>query len=347
MSTELSKEKGLLLVDFVNADSSEDAVLALLSNLQRHFSFSAEFYELAKNLYPSINVIAALLSQADKQLLEQIQKKNAIISKANERFKSINYAIENYDPLSKTVSLTSLDWNRDNHSGISQGNQITPDEPGDGGFLETLKLLGLSIVDGPITINIDVVKSEIDALLGPQAADQLNQLAEVGFVIEDLFPEFNAQRYQELHSLADEQGAVINFHSKIRDLQTDYRQTMEMIIAGKSYSEIPAIATCLQIYNDAGLHRLTLGNNNCLHPVAPIEENRYLAIKEIEGWFSVLKEDLAYCLIEFLKLEKSRSYLKKCPACSHYFIARQPRIQKFCQKKCRLTFTKRNQRPPA
>jgi len=336
MNIKEMKKYGQFLVDFANADGTENAVLACFNNLQQNFSFPPDFYDMVKNLYPSLNVISALLSNADKKLLEQILIKSAILTRLNEQFKPINYAIENYDPLSRTVSLMSLEWNRDSNGGISEDNQIGHDDPGGGGFLQTLKLLGLSIVDGPVTIQIDVVKGEIKSLLGSQAADQLNQLMEVGHVIEDLFTDLDEGRYEELHLLAEEHREVIYFHNKIGGVQTDCRQTLDMVIEGRPFREIPPFANFLNIYNNAGARQLTIDDNNRLVAGSPVEEGEYLAIKEIDGWFEVLQKDIAYCLIEFFKSEKSRNYLKKCRTCRRYFMASQPKIQKFCTTQCRL-----------
>ena len=76
MKTGLEKKFGQFIIDFVNADDTENALLSCFRNLQHHFLFSLDFYEMTKNVYPSINVISALLSKNDKKLLEQILKKN-------------------------------------------------------------------------------------------------------------------------------------------------------------------------------------------------------------------------------------------------------------------------------
>jgi hypothetical protein len=327
---------GQFLVDFANADSTENAVLSCFNNLQQNFSFPPDFYEMVKNLYPSMNVIAVLLSEADQKLLEQVLKKNAIISGLNELFKSINYTIEDYDPLSRTVSLMSLEWNRAVNGDLPQDSAGDPGDPDGGGFLQTLKLLGLSIVDGPVTIKIDAIGTEIKTLLGSQAGEQIQRLIEVGHVIEELIIDFKAGRYQELHLLAEEHREVIEFHHQIEDIQTDCRQILNMVIEGRPFKEIPALAAYVDTYNSAAAHRLTIGDDNCLLTQSFINERKYLTIKEVDGWLGVLRNDTAYCLIEFLKSEKSRKSLKKCRTCHKFFMARQPKIQKFCTKQCRL-----------
>jgi hypothetical protein len=154
MKNDLAKKYGLLFVNFVNAGNTEDAVLSFLRNLQRCFSFSLDFHEKMKRQFPSIMTIAAGLSEDEKRLLNIILNKNEIVDQLNTQFKLINYGIENYDPRARTIKVISLEWNRD-----TGGNKLKEAEsglaaPNSGGFLQTLKLLGLSIDDGPVTINL-------------------------------------------------------------------------------------------------------------------------------------------------------------------------------------------------
>ena len=336
MNTGFEARYGQFIVDFANAKDTENALLACFVNLQRNFQFPSDFYETATNLFPSINVISVLLSNNDKKLLEQILKKNDVIKTLNEQLKPIKYTIENYDPLSRTVSLMSLKWNRENSGDQCGEDQSALNSWNSGGFLQTLKLLGLSIVDGPITIQIDAISAEIETLLGSQAADQFNQLMKIGFVIEELTSELDARKYQELNLLAQEHWEVIDFHNKMKEVQTDCRQILDMEIEGKPFNEIPAFAKYLDIYNKTGGHRLIITENNHLTTEFPINERKYLTIKVVAGWLDVLQSDTAYCLIEMLKSTKGRKRLKKCRTCSKYFIARQPHIQKFCTRQCRM-----------
>ena len=336
MNTGFDKKYGQFIVDFANAEGTENALLACFDNLQQNFQFPPDFDEMAKNLFPSINVISVLLDNHDKKLLEQIFKKNAVINSLNEQLQPLKYTIENYDPLSRTVSLISLEWNRENNGDLSGDDQSGLNSTNSGGFLQTLKLLGLSIVDGPITIKIDAISTEIEALLGSQAADQFNQLMKIGHVIEELISELDERRYQELQLLAQEHREVIDFHHKVAEVQTDCRQILDMETGGKPFAEIPTLTAYLDIYNKAGVNQLVITENNCLTSEFGINERKYLTIKDIEGWLDVLRTDTAYCLIEVLKSAKSRKRLKKCRTCSKYFMARQPHIQKFCSRQCRI-----------
>ena len=333
MNTVAHRKYGQFLVDFVNAEDTENAVLSCFYNLQHNFSFGPDFYEAAKISFPSINKISSRLNTGDKKLLEQILKKNTIIQDLDEQFSSIDYAIENYDPVSRTVSLMSLEWKRDANDDPPQADR---NGSRDSGFLQTLKMLGLSIVDGPITIKIDAIRSEIETLLGSQATDQISRLVHVGHAIEELMLDLNPGRYEELHLLAEDYHEVVDIYQKIEVIQSDCRQILDVEIEGRPFNEIPALADFVDIYNESGIHRVTIGEGDCLAVEKPFNERKYFAVKKIGDWFDIVREDTAYCLIEFLKSDKSRRYLKKCRTCCKYFIARQPHIQKYCTRQCRL-----------
>jgi hypothetical protein len=342
MNSNHSKKFGNLLVDFINASGTENALHSFLYNLQSYFSFSADFYERVKNLFPSIKILSASLNKDEYKLLELILKKNRIVEKLNDQFKLINYSIENYDPFSRTISLMSLEWNRDIVGKEEKKGKMDPPEPDGGGFLQTLNLLGLSIVDGPVSIKIDAVRSEIEALLGPLAAGQITNLVEAGHAIEELLPGLPVGKYEALQSLAAEHRELIDFHKSVGGIQSDCEEILRMLISGRPYHDIPALAAFLEIYNTAEYQRYIIADNNRLVAVFPIDERKYFAIRKIEGWLEALKKVIAYCLIEFLKSDKNLNYLKKCRTCSRYFIARQPKRQKFCCQGCR-----QKRRPPA
>jgi hypothetical protein len=335
MNSDHSKKLGHLLVDFINADGTESALHSFLYNLQHDFSFSTDFYERIKHLFPSINIFAAALNKDEYKLMELILRQNRIVERLNDQFKLINYGIENYDPFSRTISLMSLEWDRDTVGNGQKDRGMGPAEPNGGGFLQTLKLLGLSIVDGPVSIKIDAVKAEIEERLGPLAAGQIINLLEAGHEIEELNSRLPAGKYEALQSLAEEHRELTDFHKKVAGIQTDCEETVRMVMDGRPFHDIPALVAFLEIYNTAESHRLIMAADNRLVAVFPIDERKYFAISEIEGWLDALRKVIAYCVIEFLKSEKNINYLKKCRTCSRYFIARQPKIQKFCSKTCR------------
>jgi len=335
MSFAHSKKFGSLLVDFINADGAENALHAFFYDLQSCFSFSADFYEKVTRLFPSINIFAGSLNNDEYRLLEWIVMKNRIVEKLNGQFKSINYCIESYDLYSRKINLTSLEWQRGPDGKAAKKKASGPPEPGSGGFLQTLNLLGLSVADGPVGIKIDAVRNEIEELLGPLAAGQITNLVAAGHAIAELLPGLPAGKYAALESLAKQHRELMDFHATISGIQSDCAEILGMLMDGRPYHDIPALAAFLEIYNTAEYQRFIIADNNRLVAVFPIDERKYFAINAIAGWLEALQKVIAYCLIEFLKSHRNINYLKKCRTCSRFFIARQPKRQKFCRKACR------------
>jgi hypothetical protein len=342
MKYDIAKNYGLLCVTFVNADSAEGAVFSLLRNLQRCFSVSLDFYERMKSQFPSVIAIAAALSEDEKRLLDIILNKNEAIDQLNNQFKLINYGIGNYDPCARTVNLVSLDWNRDTAAGTSKETESSPVTAEGSGFLQTLKLLGLSVGDGPVTIKIDAIRAEIEECLGPVAAGRISNLISLAHEIEDLILRLDEGSYQNLELLAAEHRETFDLDKKIAAIQTDCGDILRMILEGRSFHNIPTLGEYLEIYNGTRPHRLAIGAQNRLLPVFLIDEHEYVAADGIQGWLGAVKKMIAYSLIEFLRSEKARRYLKKCRTCRKYFMARQPKTQKYCAKQCRLARPKSN-----
>ncbi len=340
MKYDLAKNHGLLCVNFVNADSTEGAVFSFLRNLQRCFSVSLDFYERMKSQFPSVITLAAALSEDEKRLLDIIVNKNEVVDQLNNQFKLINYGIENYDPRARTVKLMSLGWNRDAAASAPKKEEFDPVSTDGGGFLQTLKLLGLSIVDGPVTIKIDAIRAEIEECLGPVAAGRISNLISLAHEIEDLILRLGDAAYEKLELLAEAHREIFDLDKKIAAIQTDCGDILRMIIEGRSFHNIPTLVEYLEIYNNTNPHRLVIGAENRLLPVFPIDEHEYVAADGIQDWLGALKKMIAFSLIEFLKSEKSRRYLKKCRTCRKFYMARQPKTQKFCTKQCRLAWPK-------
>jgi hypothetical protein len=336
MKPDLPKKFSRILVDFVNTADTGGAVLSLLNQLQRHFTFSMDLCQRFESQFPSIDSIAAGLGDDEKTLLKIILEKNEVVDRLNDHFKLINYGIEKYDPRARTISLTSLEWNRDANSGGGQYRQAGHDGADGGGFLQTLKLLGLSIVDGPVSIKVDVIKPEIENLLGPIAAGYLSTLIRAGHEIDELISAMGESKYEKLIRLVKERRDIFRFHRKIAAIQTNCGTALKMIIQDRPYHDIPTLVEYLEIYNNIEPHRLIIVDENRLVPVFAIGEPEDFSADKIAGWLDVLQQLVAYCLIEFLKSEKGRKRLKGCATCGQYFIARQPKTQKFCKKQCRL-----------
>ena len=90
-------------------------------------------------------------------------------------------------------------------------------------------------------------------------------------------------------------------HNKIAAIQSDCGDILKMFVESRSFHDIPILVDYLEIYNNAGPHRLVIGAENQLLPVFPIDEYENVAADGIQGWLGALQKLIAYSLIEFFK----------------------------------------------
>jgi len=338
------KKLGRILVDFVNAATIDEACFSYFDHIRNLFSFGPSFENQIKKAFPSPRSFAEPLNEIEKALLEFILKESTILQYLNQQFSRIDYELESYDPHNRTISLVSLKWERDDAKDLMNDAGRQGVRLNSGGFLDSLMLLGLSAVDGPISVKIDAIKDEIKDIMEPDTQDQIKQLIEVGHSIDELACEFSEKRLKHLYDLAPARLAIVGLQAKIEKIRAETRSIFEMITAGKALGEIPAFLNLLEIYNSMPKNQVALGDNDVMITVPPIHESKYLRIDAVQDWPDVLADDFVYCLVEFFRHEKGRKYLRKCQACHNYFVPNRLNIQKFCKPKCRQSSYRRKSR---
>jgi hypothetical protein len=233
----------------------------------------------------------------------------------------------------------SLDWERAAVDPLQEGDTLDAENFDNGGFLQTFKMLGLSIVDGPVTIKIDALKEEVETRMGANTLAQINQLARVGHTISELMTGADKERLNDLNAISEESQRIIKLHKKIENIQIECKNLLNPIIAGHSLNQNPALSHFLAIYNDMKINQITIGDDDGLMHVLPINENILLDVKEISDWYDVLLHTLAYSVVGFFESSRAKKSLRNCLQCEKYFIAKQGN-QKFCTAACRLVWHK-------
>ena len=335
----LAKKHGKLLVDFTNAEDTDEACLSFLGNIHSLFPVTPKAVDQIKKTFPLLGSASGLPGGSDKVLLELLLEKKRLIAKLNERFSEINYAIDDYDPLKSTLSLMSLDWERAAVDPLQECDTLDAENFDNGGFLQTFKMLGLSIVDGPVTIKIDAIKEEVETRMGSNTLAQINQLARIGHTISELTTEADKERFNDLKTISEGSQKIIKLHKKIEHIQTQCKNLLNPVIAGHRLNQNPALSSFLAIYNDMQINQITIGDDDGLIHVLPINETMFLNIKDISEWYDVLLLALAYCVVGFFESRRAQKTLRNCLQCEKYFIAKQGN-QKFCAPACRLVWHK-------
>ena len=335
----LAKKHGKLLVDFANADDTDEACDSFLGYAHSLFSFTPDAVNQIKKVFPSRGSGHGLPDGPNKKLLALLLEKKRLIAKLNERFSEINYAIDDYDPLKSTLSLMSLDWERGAVDPLQEGGSFHAEDFDNGGFLETFKMLGLSIVDGPVTIKLDAIRDEVATRMGSTTLARINQLAGIGHTISELMTGTDQEKLDDLNAISEESQKIIGLHQKIENIQTECKKLLNAVIAGYSLHQNPALSHFLEIYNAMPTNRIAVGHADCLIHLAPIDEDLFLGVKEIGGWYDVLLNAIAYSVVGFFISRRAKKLLSNCRQCEKYFIAKQGN-QKFCAAACRRAWHK-------
>jgi hypothetical protein len=330
------KVQGKILIDFANADSTDAACLTYLENIQALISFQPGFARRIQKTFPSLQSFLKPLNQTERTHLEFIANESKILADLNARFLNIDYELTGYDYYHRTLSLMSMKWERRTSDNETSDTASGREADGSSGFLNTLKMLGISAVDGPIAVKIDAIADEIRDHMGKKTMDQITKLMNIGRNIDELTSGFSEERLNLLQDLTRQFQAINNFHKQIENLQVRLRDILEMIAAGKALRDIPALLEFLQVYNSMQPNEVVISDDDALVSLAPISEENYLLIKDVNGWHESFFNEITFWTIEFFRNEKNRHYIQKCPACSNFFIPYRPGKQKFCRKRCRL-----------
>lgn len=333
----LAKKYGQAVIDFANAGDTDEACFGFFDNLQSLFAFTPEVANQIKHAFPALGSRAGLSDGLNQKLAELLLEKKRLLFKLNERFAGMNYSIEDYDALKRTLNLVSLDWERDRRD----RDALDTANSGGAGFLETFKLLGLSIVDGPITVKIDAITDEIEASMGSEALEQIRELAGIGHTIAELTNGLDEQRLDELNFLSEENRKIIKLHRKIEKVQSECRDLLDSASVGQRLNQIPALSHFLAIHNGMQTDKMVIGDDDCLLTVGPVDETTFLGVGQIGGWYDVLLKGISFCVVAFFKSRPASRLVRRCRQCRKYYLAKLSN-QLYCAKACRLDWHKSN-----
>jgi hypothetical protein len=330
------KEHGKILTDFANAHAIDAACFTYFENIQNLLSFTPDFGKQILKIFPSLQSFLEPLNYTEKTLLKLISEEFQIIDYLNTQFSSIDYELTSYDSHNRMLNLMSSKWERSEPDNQTSEMVSRMEENGIDGFLNTLKMLGISAVDGPIAIKIDAIADEIKNHMGKETMDQIKNLMKIGRVIDESTSGFTENRLKNLQDLTQQFQVIDNFHQEIEKIQTDLRDILEGIVGGLSLKDIPMFLEFLKVYNSMQNKEIVISDNDALISLAPMNATNYLQINGVNAWSDVLLNEVAFWTVEFFRHEKAKRYIRKCSACSTYFIPNRLGKQKFCRKSCRL-----------
>jgi hypothetical protein len=107
-SKESIRAHGQILVDFANAENTDEACFAYFKNIQSSLGFSSKFDEQIKKNFPYMSSFSESMNEAEKELLELVLKEKLKLSFLNNQLNMIGYNLEDYDSQNKNLSLSQI-----------------------------------------------------------------------------------------------------------------------------------------------------------------------------------------------------------------------------------------------
>jgi hypothetical protein len=104
-SKETIRAHAQILVDFANAENTDEACFAYFKNIQSFLGFSPKFDKQIKKNFPCMSSFTESMSEAEKELLELVLKEKLKLSFLNNQFDMIGYTLEGYDPQNCLLSI--------------------------------------------------------------------------------------------------------------------------------------------------------------------------------------------------------------------------------------------------
>jgi hypothetical protein len=314
---ETTRKIGEVVTDFANAKDTDEACLKHFGNIQHVLTFSPDFVQRIGDVFPWTAPFTSL-SAGERELMELIYSEQMTKHEINKWLGVLCLRLEDCDPEQDTLLIEQYRF----EGGMSEGE---PD---------------IDVrVDGQFSYRIDEFKAEFQDEIGsglrPDTFDGINALMDIARRIEEMTAALTSDRVKELYGLASMYHLVMMHHDQMVKIQDEFRGVLELISQGKPYHEIPSLPRLVGIYNGLPKSKMVLSEEDSFIEAAPINENDYFKIEGLHDWLKRIGADLTYCLVEFVRGEDSRRYMKKCYECQEYFISRTKREQKFCSGKCR------------
>lgn len=333
--SKLNPEKrklGQVVVDFVNAKNTDEAAYTFFENIQDVMGYSSTFSEQAKKNFPSWHRFESL-SASEANVLEFLVETRSPLERIPiaSSHSASSFEIVKYDSKGRIfVKLYSYDT-------INEPTESEVHIEEFSCFPEELKK---ELADRVIPF-----ESFFD---DPEGFNYVRVALETLTKIEKGAPPFKRIRskknFEYLSNLAQQYEQFYDFHDGLIDLQENCRITIKMIMERSKLSDIPFIQDCLTIYNKWIKRILTVSENSFAELPPPAREKRYLVTIDpgFERIVRFLKQDISYCLIEFLRTPESRNYLHQCERCGMFFIkTKLDKRIKYC-----LTCSRKNKMSP-
>ena len=320
---------GQILTEFVNANSPDDAVRSYFESLCKFHNFPEGFRTEIQKRFPFLDDFENPLSFVDKRLMILASEEERIKMLLNNLLGTEFLGLDHYIPENKILMLVNIDYEQ------VGSNYRDPD------FIVS--------VSGPHPYKMEEVINLIEDSKGYYYENGCNYPKEIEklmkFGIEIKRIKQNASEHVKKNPLivSERYEEIKNLNESIQNLQSGISGILLAITEGKTLKEITNLQYVLKRYNS--IPQFKISDENCLVEDPNLGQERYLFEGHVNKWSTILKEDFAYVLVEYLKIENSAKYMRKCDQCERFFIAGKidPRIKycEMCSRKSKMSKAER------
>jgi hypothetical protein len=346
-----SKQYAKFVDEFVNAKTSDEIFLKLLSNIREILNFSSEFKEKARKMFPSRKSFSSL-SKVEKQLLLLfiVRSKFGGIINGNINRGGVSREFLGFD-YSEGWSLIIEEINPPYGDGENPGIRKV-------GLNDFAKLFE------------EVWKK--DSNKSPHlsyATDILRRFINIEKTISRLKHHVSESKCSEIQELSVDYKKTFLASKFLRTRQETLKGLLNELVKGKNFSEIETLEFLLRDYNFYCKPQLGILSTGLFYnKMVALQENYFLPSEDVDGfnflptedfnnyfptegkhyffaptngnldipagWLSQYQIAIIFCTVEFLR-NVDLSKLKKCPVsgCERFFVGRMN--QTYCSQRCK------------
>ena len=301
---------GILVVDFVNASTAEEAGTVFIRDAAAAFGFGQGFLDQALGRYPTLKLFEDALSADSRGLVDLLLEERRLLSVINNLPCNISLASYDYDGervLSFKIQPLEPKWDNEN----PYEEDVVRVAVGTGGEKWLDEVAGMFDDRAPLTTEMDEVREQLLACLGDYIALTDRILA----IRQSIPPEKNheAQKMAAYYSRIQAEQEVL------AELQERWRMNLAELMEAQDLSRNQTLLDLLLVYNMVNRRETAVREDGALYE-KPLFEPSYFTERAglaDEYYHNVL----VLAFVEFLKVAGNRKRLRKCARCEAFFIA--------------------------
>ena len=337
--SEQDKLYGVFIVDFVNAETTDQAGLAYLDNVPNVFDFPSKAVKKAREQFKKTKNHINSLSGHEKKIFEVMLTEHEHFCRVCElmeiQFPSLSYG--GLDIETNTIIFETICYDNKPIEELTD-----EDEP----------CYEFDISESSKDYMEEVNQLLTDYIVYPEAGDSqrlseicenIEQECKAGRKIEQLKKSISEGKYREIRKLKDDHYQVLREHKSIEAIQFDLREMLQEIITTRSLANNEIVQKFLDQYKVISAENtyLTISKGGIIIEKTLFKQDFFneRAYGDFRNFQKYYEFPIIHAFVKFFKNPDNLKYLKQCEHCPKYFIAKRlTETRKFCSRSCKNKF---------